>query len=174
MIIKIIPENDIEKQKIQEVEHSGVQEFFIFGNKKDKDEELLDFHDWNGSYRYLIGSLHYFTGLLSSEQSDASSQKGQETQINLKTLPKLPPQQDIPIDVNVETVEIVETVEASEEGGLFKKSGTQDGEIEGVVELKNQGQLKVIKGREEGEEGEDTEMEVEEEVEGDNSKGAED
>ncbi|MFA5312903.1 MAG: hypothetical protein WC375_06230 [Methanomassiliicoccales archaeon] len=68
MIIKIIPENDKEKAYISEVEHKNVKEFFIFGNKQDTDGDLLDFHDWHGSYRFLLGSLGYFTTIISDER----------------------------------------------------------------------------------------------------------
>jgi len=68
MLIKIVPETDAEKAKMKEVEHSGINEFFLFGNKKDDDGELVDFHDWTGAYRYLIGSLYYFLSLVESEE----------------------------------------------------------------------------------------------------------
>jgi len=90
MIIKLIPETDMEKARLQEVEHTGVGEFFIFGNKRDNDGTLMDFHDWNGSYRYLIGSIHYFTQLLADEQSmKMSQQSGPE--ISLQPQAQQPP-----------------------------------------------------------------------------------
>lgn len=70
MIIKIIPEKG--ETHIKEVEHHNIKEFLIFGNKKDADGELIDFHDWSGQYRYLIGSLFYFQGMLANEQSGKS------------------------------------------------------------------------------------------------------
>ena len=88
MIIKLIPETDMEKARLQEVEHSGVGEFFIFGNKRDNDGTLLDFHDWNGSYRYLIGSIYYFTQLLSDEQQ---IKMGQERGPEISLQPQQPP-----------------------------------------------------------------------------------
>ena len=69
MIIKLIPENDFEKQSMKEVEHRGVKSFFIFGNKKDEDNDPVDFHDWNGSYRYLQGSLYYFLNVVTEESN---------------------------------------------------------------------------------------------------------
>ena len=72
MIIKISPENEFEAQRIKEVEHTGVKEFFMFGNKKDKDQDLIDFHDWSGSYRYLEGSLYHFLTTVTEEKKTKS------------------------------------------------------------------------------------------------------
>ena len=65
MIIKIIPETEqeiknYEKKGISEVEHCGVREFMMFGNKVDSEGDMVDFHEWTGSYRYLMGGLDYF------------------------------------------------------------------------------------------------------------------
>jgi hypothetical protein len=68
MIIKLIPENDIEKAKMKTVEHRGVKEFLMFG-AKNVDGEMIDFHDWTGDFRYLIGSASYFTQVLVSEMN---------------------------------------------------------------------------------------------------------
>jgi len=68
MLIRIIPETDAEKARFQEEEHSGVMEFFIMGNKRDEDKDMVDFHRWTGAYRYLIGSLHYFLNTITEEQ----------------------------------------------------------------------------------------------------------
>jgi hypothetical protein len=73
MIIKIIPETDEEKNIVQEVEHTKIKEFFIFGNKKDNDGDILDFHDWHGSYRFLLGSLAYFQDVISHERAQKES-----------------------------------------------------------------------------------------------------
>jgi len=81
MIIKVIPETDSEKARLKEVTHSHVNEFFMFGNKKDDDEDLVDFHDWTGSYRYLIGSLYYFTSTIETEEF---SKKSSGTEIPLQ------------------------------------------------------------------------------------------
>ena len=91
MIIKIIPETEIEKAKIQETEHYNVKEFLIFGNKKDSDSELIDFHDWAGSYRYLLGSLYYFSNFLADEQNSKQS-KETEIQLQPKVMASSPPQ----------------------------------------------------------------------------------
>jgi len=72
MIIKIVPENDIEKQRFQEEEHTGVKDFFIFGVKRDKDEEIIDFHSWTGSYRNLIGGTAYYKDVLVAEMNAKS------------------------------------------------------------------------------------------------------
>ena len=81
MIIKVIPENDMEKSKIQEVEHTGVKEFFMFLTKKDKDGELVDAHDWTGCYKNLIGSLGYYLEVIKSEFQARSTSQGSEINI---------------------------------------------------------------------------------------------
>ena len=87
MIIKITPETEWEKQKYQEVEHTGVKNFFIFGNKKDKEDDLVDFHDWTGSYRYLEGSLYHFLTTI-TEEKKVRSKKRNENEIDI-----IPPKQ---------------------------------------------------------------------------------
>lgn len=66
MKIIVIPETDVEKAKFTMSEHEGVENFFVFGNKTDPENEnrLKDFHDWSGSYRYLQGSLIWYTDLV--------------------------------------------------------------------------------------------------------------
>jgi hypothetical protein len=153
MIIKIKPENDAEKARIQEVEHVGVKEFFIFGSKKDSDGESIDFHDWSGSYRYLIGSLHYFVHSLSDEQSGKSA--------------------NAPTEINVKAAPNVIQMEPAKGAPMIKTGAPNDGKLE-VVEVQDvkidadagaQPSLKVM---------DNEEMPVEEEEIADNSKGAED
>jgi hypothetical protein len=166
MIIKIIPENDAEKAKIQEVEHTGIREFFIFGNKKDADGELIDFHDWSGSYRYLVGSLYYFTNMLADEQASKAQNKPME--INLQQAPG----DSVPGEAQVIPMEFPKEAQGYQGEGLVKKSGAQDGKIDGVVEIqdakdsKGKADLKIVPA--------EGEMEVEEGEENDNSKSAED
>jgi len=107
MIIKITPETDAERKKIQEVEHTGVREFFIFGNKLDDDNELVDFHDWKGSYRYIEGSCYHFLGRIRHDQDSKSIQ---EAKINVTAATPATP--------------------------LIKRSGAEDGKIEGTVEVR--------------------------------------
>jgi len=95
MIIKIIPETDAEKERMKEVEHSGISEFFMFGSKKDEDGDLLDFHDWTGSYRYLMGGLYYFTKLVEADQF-AKNQSNNEQTINIKAAPTPTTQIEMP------------------------------------------------------------------------------
>ena len=68
MIIKIVPETVEEKDKYQEVEHCNIKDFFIFGNKRDTDGDLKDFHEWRGDYKYLEGSLYYFLTSIQEER----------------------------------------------------------------------------------------------------------
>lgn len=65
MIVKFLPETEeeiknFESKDIDEVVHYGVKEYMVFGNKVDEEGDLADFHEWHGSYRYLMGSLDYF------------------------------------------------------------------------------------------------------------------
>ena len=75
MIIKLIPETDAEKRKFQDqfgsdkIVHKNVREYFFFGNKKGNDG-LADFHEWSGSYRYLMSSLKYFEEVISDERRE--------------------------------------------------------------------------------------------------------
>jgi len=102
MIIKIIPE---EGDTIQEVEHKNIGDFFIIGNKKDGDEDVIDFHDWKGNPRYLIGSLAYFGAVIGNDMATSSTvpQNVIKPQIELK-----PPMEDVEVEVAVEA-EGVET-----------------------------------------------------------------
>jgi hypothetical protein len=68
MIIQIIPETEQEKLTTDIIEHRGVREFMVFGNKVDNNDLLVDFHEWSGGYRYLVGSLHYFANVVDEER----------------------------------------------------------------------------------------------------------
>ena len=78
MKIQIIPETEEEKQKIENIEHSGIKEFLLFGNKVDADGQGVDIHEWSGSYRYLIGSMEFFTEVLHDERRERNSMVKQE------------------------------------------------------------------------------------------------
>jgi hypothetical protein len=88
MIIKIIPENDEEKNRFQEcfsaseISHSGVKEYFVFGNKADVNGQLIDFHEWTGSPRYLMGNLRYFFEVVNDERRDKDSESHSAKKIN--------------------------------------------------------------------------------------------
>lgn len=92
MIIRIMPENDFEKQKMQEEEHVGVKEFLIFGNKRDEDGDLVDFHFWTGSYRYLEGSLFHFLTTITEEKKTKSRTQKNQNEIDLKPKAQTKPQ----------------------------------------------------------------------------------
>jgi hypothetical protein len=74
MIIKLIPETDEERSRFKEtfssyeISHEGVREFFIFGNKSINNDQLVDFHEWAGSPRYLMGNLRYFFEVVNDER----------------------------------------------------------------------------------------------------------
>ena len=70
MKIQIIPETEMEKQKIQTIEHTGIKEFMLFGQKVDSDGQAVDIHEWTGSYRYLIGSMEFFVEVLHDERRE--------------------------------------------------------------------------------------------------------
>lgn len=106
MIIKIIPENDIERANIQAVEHTGIKEFFIFGNKKDREGDVVDFHDWRGSYRYLEGSIYYFLDVISEERKFKSTNMEREIDLRPQAKAKTP---------------------------LIKRSGPEDGKINQII-----------------------------------------
>lgn len=92
MIIKLIPETDEERtrftENFQSVElvHSGIKEFFIFGNKLLADSQLIDFHEWSGNPRYLMGNLSYFYEVVNDERraKDRSSQKPKQQPQQIK------------------------------------------------------------------------------------------
>lgn len=72
MIIKLIAETEEEKKHfedkgLEEIVHAGVRDFLVFGNKSGNNERE-DFHEWNGSYRYLMGSLNYFYQFINDER----------------------------------------------------------------------------------------------------------
>ncbi len=75
MIIKIIPETDAEKAKGKEVVLEGVKEYFLCGNRQDEEGTVVDFHQWHGSYKYLIGSLHFFHEEINDQRSIESDKK---------------------------------------------------------------------------------------------------
>jgi len=123
MIIKIIPE---EGEKVTEVEHHNVKEFFIFGNKKDTDGDFVDFHDWKGSYRYLMGSLAYFNETIKDEKTNPSMQ---QVPPQAKEIKLAPPTEDIEVESEV-IEEVVEEKESKE------KEKDVDEEVSNVIELK--------------------------------------
>jgi len=161
MIITIMPENDIERAKMEGVTHTGVNEFFLFGNKKYNENELMDFHDWSGSYVYLVGKLNYFTGMLTGEQLGKSSNK---------------PTENEPTEIKITEVPKEDLKQESKESKLIKRGGPQDGKIEGLVEVQNakvgtnDTKLRVVGLNEDEENPEDEEIPEEG---NDNSKGAE-
>jgi hypothetical protein len=75
MIIKFIPETDQEKDSfaknnVDEIVHENVKEYMVFGNKIDEEGDSLDFHEWKGSYRYLLGSLEYFSKIIDDARKE--------------------------------------------------------------------------------------------------------
>lgn len=141
MIVKIIPENDEEKKKMKTVEHRGVKEFLIFGNKADEDGTGAEFHDWTGSYRYLEGSLHYFEKTIAEERlKKARTQKSQADapEIELMRPPQpsimtMPPPQEGFLKLQNDQGEFVKK-DAGIPTGFIKRGGPEDGNIEAVID----------------------------------------
>lgn len=79
MIIKIIPETEAEKAKHEEVTFSGVKEFFVMGVHRDEDDHLVDFHQWEGSYKFLMTSLQWYHQLIEDERQEALFNKTMRT-----------------------------------------------------------------------------------------------
>jgi len=91
MIIKFIAENEKDIQRLggrPEKEHVDVQEFFMFGTMIDEGNNVLDFHDWNGGYRFLIGGLAYFNVLIGDERREKSDLSVTPSKINVPAVAK--------------------------------------------------------------------------------------
>ena len=75
MIIKLIAESDAEKQRIgcDKIIHKGVAEYFVMGKKNEGDGNVLDFHEWNGGYKYLLPNLSYFHELINLDKVSPSA-----------------------------------------------------------------------------------------------------
>lgn len=117
MIIKIMPENEFEKQKIQEVEHTGVKEFFMFGNKKEMDGDVVDFHDWSGSYRYLEGSLYHFLTTV-TEEKRLKSRKTNEISLQPQGQIKPPFIKKGQVDGSIEVLDVEEMAKKAQEDNV--------------------------------------------------------
>jgi len=88
MIIKIIPETPEEAKSFNSTQHSGVKEFFICGIEEDEDDGVSEFHDWKGSYRFLIGSLAHYSSEIIAEKCQKAMPQGLEQSLqNIRILP---------------------------------------------------------------------------------------
>lgn len=83
MIIKIIPETEEEKNRMgeEEIEYNNVKEFFIFGNKEEDDKSIFDFHEWFGSFRYIMGNLKYFYEIVNDSRKEQNENGGIKAKI---------------------------------------------------------------------------------------------
>ena len=95
MKIKLIPETAEELERFggnQEIVHDNVSDYFVIGLKEDHGGSL-DFHDWRGKYRFLIGSLKYFYEVINDERRQQDFQlsglNGNEVINNMKKMPDL-------------------------------------------------------------------------------------
>ena len=68
MIIKLIPETEEERATLNELEYSDVIEYFVFGSRKDAEGQIVDFHNWRGNHRYLMGSLDFYYNVVDDER----------------------------------------------------------------------------------------------------------
>lgn len=100
MIIKIIPETDAEKAKLKKVEHHGVKEFLVFGLKRDEDGTNIEFHDWTGSFTYLIRSLCYFLHRVETEERDQKIARAERMEKTQGKMIKYGDNQPIPFSIN--------------------------------------------------------------------------
>jgi hypothetical protein len=129
MIIKVIPETEAEKKNCETVVHNNVKEFFIMGTKLDEDRDAVDFHDWKGGYRALIGGLSYFLEKIKFEMNRNENEERDNTyrlNVGKKDLANLikPHLFKTGSPVNNKPVEIVELEqeeEAEEPINLVKK-----------------------------------------------------
>ena len=81
MLIKLIPETEVEKKRfkgLEEVEHLNVKEYFFVGNKIDGDGAVVEFHEWTGPYRFLLGTLSYFYEIINDERRRSAKQDAVE------------------------------------------------------------------------------------------------
>ena len=104
MIIKIIPETEEEKARSSEVEYSDVKEFFLMGNNvlhEENGSRLNEFHEWTGSYRYLIGTMSYYIEVINDERRGAQSRPRPPSQV-APQLRMIEPEVDQPEDGNEE------------------------------------------------------------------------
>jgi len=91
MIVKMIPETEEEKQRyaskgLGSIEHTGVREFLIFGNKIDNEGDLADFHEWHGSFRYLMGGCNFFYEIINDKRKSQGTSEIPEIQMPLKVM----------------------------------------------------------------------------------------
>lgn len=81
MIIKLIPETEQEKLRSTEVEIRNVKEFFLMGNNVTDEGSLNEFHEWTGSYRYLMGTLQYYSEVINDERRAAQSRRSMNSPV---------------------------------------------------------------------------------------------
>ena len=101
MKITITPETPAEKKAFKTVEHTDVKEYLLFGNEQDEEGAIIDFHDWKGSYRYLIGSLYYFMQTMKTELSEKNTQEPP----NLQTVQITPEMLGLPTEEKLSEIE---------------------------------------------------------------------
>ena len=130
MIIRMSPENEEEKKKFvakfktDEVVHTGVMDYFIFGNKIDADNEVVDFHEWKGGYRYLLGSLDYYYNIVNDERRAPTVNPATS---RIEVVPKLSFAE--PVEAEAEVAEAAEITEAQPEHRMVKSGEVQRPDI---------------------------------------------
>jgi hypothetical protein len=75
MIIRLIPETAEEKSRSSEIEIKNVREFFVMGNNVTEEGMHNEFHEWTGSYRYLLGTLSYYNEVINDERREAQAKR---------------------------------------------------------------------------------------------------
>lgn len=81
MIIKLIPETEAEKARSSEVKIENVREFFIMGNNVNEEGNYNEFHEWTGSYRYLYGTLLYYSEVINDERKESYTRRKMNSNI---------------------------------------------------------------------------------------------
>lgn len=94
MIIRLIAETDAERKRFggnEYVEHLNVKEYFLAGNKLDPEGSIVDYHEWNGGFRFLIGTLGYFYEVVNDDRRKAAKQGDSELPMNMGSRPNVMP-----------------------------------------------------------------------------------
>jgi hypothetical protein len=112
MIIKLIAETEAEKKN--EAEITNVKEYFFAGHNTNEDGDNNEFHQWQGSHRYLLGTLRYFVDVISDDRKDSREEGKRREQMRRNLQSQVTPQlnfidnDDIPTVNDTDTPTIVE------------------------------------------------------------------
>tara|TARA_R110000824_G_scaffold12226_8_gene53686 strand:- start:2106 stop:2567 length:462 start_codon:yes stop_codon:yes gene_type:complete len=133
MKISIIPENEDEQLKWgEETVFENVGQFFMFGSR----EEGESFHEWKGTFAYLLGQMHYFNEVINDERREQSRSTSLPQMPQIPYMPNIPAASDLGI-VKQGEVSPIQKVDTSNLRVLaddcFEDEGMEGGD-EGVEE----------------------------------------